>query len=373
MNYFFEKLALLLVLFTGMSFTNRHGAPKKKHVVIGYVTGFAGVVDADRIDARKLTHINYAFIDIKDNRAWLHNEKTDTVNFRKLNLLKQQNPTLKILISIGGWNWSKNFSDAALTDTSRKAFAQSAVAIINSYGLDGVDIDWEYPNMQGNGNVYRKEDKEHYTLLLKAIRNELDSLHQLTHKKYLLTTAVGGFSYFTETTEMGKAQSYLDYVNVMTYDYGGGIAGHHTSLYASKEYQQENSADKALNAFVKAGVPYSKLVMGIAFYGRGGIVATADNNGLGQKIIGQDLSRKYTYIKDSMMGQPGFASFWDNTAKAAYLFNASTRQFISYDDERSIKEKCNYVLQHKLAGVMFWEYSGDLTGSLLSAIDQYLQ
>ena len=141
----------------------------------------------------RLSHINYAFVDIKDNRAWLHFEATDTINLRKLSELKNINPQLKILISIGGWTWSKNFSDAVLTDTSRQNFATSAVAIVSKYNLDGIDIDWEYPGMIGDSNVYRPEDKQNYTLLFRDLRHALDSLSQITRLKYFVTTAVGGW------------------------------------------------------------------------------------------------------------------------------------------------------------------------------------
>ena len=104
---------------------------KPKKVIIGYVGGYNGnIIQTSLIDAKGLSHINYAFVDIKDNRAWLHNEKTDTVNFRILNELKAVNPDLKIMISVGGWTWSKHFSDAVLTDTSTANFAQSAVDIV---------------------------------------------------------------------------------------------------------------------------------------------------------------------------------------------------------------------------------------------------
>src|SRR6476469_6035054 len=112
-----------------LSFTTQ----KNKPVIIAYVGGFRGLVHTDSIDVWRLSHINYAFVDIKDNRAWLHNEATDTVNLRKLSELKSQNPNLKILISVGGWTWSKNFSDATLTDTSTKSFALSAVDIVSKY------------------------------------------------------------------------------------------------------------------------------------------------------------------------------------------------------------------------------------------------
>ncbi|HET6723403.1 MAG TPA: glycosyl hydrolase family 18 protein, partial [Chitinophagaceae bacterium] len=165
---------LLVILFPSFS------KSKTKPVIIGYVGGFRGLIATDSIDVWRVSHINYAFIDIKDNRAWLHNEATDTINLRKLSQLKKINPDLKILISIGGWSWSKNFSDATLTDTSTRNFALSSIDIVSKYNLDGVDIDWEYPGMIGDSNIFRAEDKQHYTLLFKELREGLDSLGRTT-------------------------------------------------------------------------------------------------------------------------------------------------------------------------------------------------
>jgi chitinase len=171
---------------------------------------------------------------------------------------------------------------------------------------------------------------------------------------------------------MAKAQQYLDYINIMTYDYGWGMSNHHTNLYPSENYDKENSAHKAFTDYTAAGVPAEKLVMGIAFYSRGGVVATTDKNGLGQKIISTAKGGGYTYIKDSLVDKKGFIRYWDDKAKAPYLFNAEKKQFLSYDDEQSIKEKCAYVKANKMAGVMFWEYSSDPKGYLLTAIDKEL-
>jgi chitinase len=343
-------------------------------VIIGYLGGFRGLVKTDLIEAKKLTHINYAFVDIKNNRAWLHREATDTINFRHLNLLKKQNPELKILISIGGWTWSKNFSDAVLSDTSRQGFAGSAIAIIKKFDLDGIDIDWEYPGRPGyEGNIYRPEDKQNYTLMFRQLRKQLDSLQQQTGKKYLLTTAAGAFKGFLDNTEMGNAQQYMDYINLMTYDYSGGnIASHHTALYASKAYKAHNNADEAVTLFMAAGVPASKLVMGIAFYGRTSILVEGAK-GLGDTVATRSRGFGYTAIKDSVLMQPGFEIHRDRHAKADYIYNIATRQFITYDDEWSVKKKCKYAKSKKIAGVMFWEYDSDLKGYLLGEINKVLK
>lgn len=343
-----------------------------KPVIIGYVGGYKGLI-AVNVSPQKLSIINYAFVDVKDNRAWLHRPATDTVNFRKLIELKKQNPQLKVVISIGGWTWSGKFSDAVLTDTARAAFAASAAEIVFKYDLDGIDIDWEYPAIKGlKGNIYRAEDKQNYTLMFRDLRHALDSIKMQTHKAYLLTTAVGAFNDFVDNTEMGKAQQYLNYVNLMTYDYNEKVAGHHTNLYKSKKYKDKNSADKAVDAFIAAGVPVEKLVMGLAFYGRVYTLASATKKGIGDSIINRERGRGYSTIKDSLVDQNGFIAHRDKKAKAPYLYNPSNRQFITYDDEWSVKKKCKYVLHRKMGGVMFWEYSSDPKEYLLDEANAIL-
>jgi len=368
---------LAVLLLSGTGFSARAQGPKhKKYVVIGYVGGYRGLVDTNLVNASKLTHINYAFVNVQHNRAWLTNLKTDSTNFRNLNKLKLKNPDLKILISIGGWAWSGNFSDAVLSDTSRRAFAQSAVDIIRKYSLDGVDIDWEYPAQVGAGNKFRPEDKQNYTLMFEALRAELNVAEKQTGKKLLLTTAVGGFKRFLDLTEMGRAQVYLDYINLMTYDYlqdSLKLSVHHTNLYGSKMYKGNDNADQTVADYIAAGVPASKLVMGLAFYGRSSIVAENTQNGLGVKTTGTAQGGGYTLIRDSLINKQGFKYFRDKEAKAPYLYNPSTRQFISFDDEWSVKNKADYVKDKKMGGVMFWEYTSDQKEYLLDEVNKVLK
>ena len=346
-----------------------------KPIVLAYVGGFRGLVDADNIAVEKLTHINYAFVDVKNNRAWLHNLATDSTNFRKLNALKRRNPDLKILISIGGWAWSENFSDAVLSDTSRLAFAASAVDIVRQYELDGIDIDWEYPGMKGEDNVFRPEDKANFTLLFKALREQLNGLKQQTGKDYLVTTALPGFNEIFTHTDMAQAQQYLDYINVMSYDFftGGPTAGHHTNLYASDKVDNETSGDKAVRLYEQAGVPADKLVLGIAFYGRAWQLQNGNPKAHPRTITNVERGGGYTLIKDSLLTNPAYKRHWDRRAKAPYLYNADLKRFVSYDDEKSVKAKCDYVKKRGLAGVMFWEYFSDPKAYLLSEIDRQLR
>ncbi|MEP6596746.1 MAG: glycoside hydrolase family 18 protein [Ginsengibacter sp.] len=356
-----------------LSATQTAQQQKKRPVIIAYVGGFRGLADIDSLNPKKLSHINYAFVDVKDNRAWLHNEATDSINFRRLTELKKQNKDLKILISMGGWTWSKNFSDAVLSDTSTHAFAYSCIDIVAKYGLDGVDIDWEYPGLRGDNNKFRPEDKQGYTRLFKELRQGLDSLKKITGKKYFVTTAVGAQQDFIDHSEMDKVQLYTDFINLMSYDYAGGsdtISNHHTNLYTSSGDTAQESTDKSVKAFMAAGVPASKLVVGLGFYGKGWEMETADNNGLYRRVKKFVRAGGFDHLKDSVENKNGFTKYWDDVAKAPYLFNAQTKVFITYDDEKSIREKCVYIKKNNLAGAMFWEYADDKKEYLLDVINK---
>ncbi|MBS1491798.1 MAG: glycoside hydrolase family 18 protein [Bacteroidetes bacterium] len=364
-------LSCLLVPATALfSFAQKSTKP----VIIGYVGGYDGnLVETSVMEASRLSHINYAFVDIKDNLAWLHNEKTDTVNFRNLNKLKLKNPDLKILISVGGWIWSKHFSDAVLTEASTRLFAQSAVQIVAQYHLDGVDIDWEYPGMVGDSNVFRPQDRTGYTNLFKNLREELDALSKKTNKKYLVTTAIGGSREFLQHTQMEMAQKYLDYINLMSYDFDGtydNMAAHHSNLYAPANMPYIYSTDICIQNLKKVGVDLSKVVMGIGFYGKGKITASTENNGLYQIPVRPMFGGGYTFLKDSLVNKKGFVRHWDAASQASYLFNADKKIFITYDDEESVKKKCDYVKKYKLAGTMFWEYFSDAKSYLLKTINE---
>ena len=136
-----------------------------KPVIIAYVFPRNELIVPSEIAADKLTHINYAFADVKDGRI-VEGFARDAENFKLLADLRRQHPHLRILISVGGWTWSNNFSDAALTADSRRRFTESAIAFVRRHDIDGVDIDWEYPGLRGNNNVHRPEDRENFTAML---------------------------------------------------------------------------------------------------------------------------------------------------------------------------------------------------------------
>jgi len=343
--------------------------------VVGYVAGWRNDWTPDNIDAEKLTHINYAFADIIDGKiaSYLDNDKD---NFSVLNSLKQDNPDLRILISVGGWSRSKFFSDAALTPDSREIFAQSAIDFLKKYNIDGIDLDWEYPGLAGDGNVYRAVDKQNFTLMLKTLHEYLDRQSELdgrTADPYLLTIATGASQSYLDHTEMHKAQQYLDFINIMTYDFhtgGSPIAGHHSNLYPSKSIHFTGpSADRAVQQHIDAGIPSNKLVLGVPFYGRSWTDVRSSDNGLYQWTNSTERGTAgFDDLRDEYINKNGFTRYWDEEAKAPYLWNPDTRTIFVYDDEESLAHKTNYIKARGLGGAMFWEYSSNYGEELLNAL-----
>jgi chitinase len=368
-------------------------APAGKQV-IGYYASWAtysGKQIAD-LDASKLTHIQYAFANIGDDlriavgdsyadveKVFPNDLATDPFhgNFNQLLKLKKANPHLKTLISVGGWSWSAKFSDVALTDASRTAFADSAVAFILKYGFDGVDIDWEYPVAGGAaGNVKRPEDKTNFTLLMQKLREKLDAQSALDGKKYLLSFAGAAGSYYTNNVELAKLQQYVDYVGIMSYDIHGTWetkTGFNAPLYKDPNsgISWETSVHDSVQLYLSQGVPAAKLVMGVPFYGYRYDNVTNSNNGLYQTFSG-GASLTYSQIVSGYLGQAGYTRYFNTISKVPYLFNGSS--FISYDDPESIGYKASYVKSQGLAGAMVWELTQDTgTKALLQALHQGLQ
>jgi chitinase len=245
--------------------------PADGRVIIGYVFAQDRVLDPATIAADKLTHINYAFANIKDGRV-VEGFANDDANYRVLTSLRQRNPNLKILVSVGGWTWSKDFSDAVLTKESRAKFVESAVDFVRRHDLDGFDVDWEYPGLPGDGNVNRPQDKQNFSTAMAELRTALDKEGAARGRHLLLTFAAGASSNFLEHTEMDVVQASVDYVNLMTYDFREAEwepqAGHHSNLYTHPDDPHHMSADRAVREFLAAGVPARKLVLGVPFYGR---------------------------------------------------------------------------------------------------------
>ena len=343
-----------------------------KPEVIAYVFKRNDLIQPGEIAAQKLTRINYAFALIQAGQI-VDGYANDDQNLAALVALKHQNPSLTVLISVGGWLGSGNFSDMALTKQSRSLFIESAVKFIERNQLDGLDIDWEYPGETGAGNRFRPEDKQNYTQLFKELRQRFDKEQQRLHRHLFLSSATGASTSFLENTEMGKVQKYLDTVNLMAYDYyeptDDAITGNHAPLFTDPSDPKKISADESVGEYERAGVPAAKIVLGVPFYGHvWGEVEDVDHGLFRPGKPVPNAFARYGDIQDTMISN-GFTRYWDPVASVPYLYNAERKVFVSYEDPESLALKCKYVLNHKLRGVMFWDYASDPAGALLDTID----
>ena len=373
----------LILLFSVILLTSCSEKPKTDEIsetgrienakIIAYVHGWQDNWGVNNEKANQITHINYAFANIKDGKVIEGNDSDGEV-FEKLNQLKQVNKDLKILISVGGWGWSKNFSDAVLTENSRQVFANSAIDFMLRHKIDGVDLDWEYPGQIGDNNVFRPEDKENFTAILKLLREKLD-LISTGNSHYLLTIATGANQNYLDHTNMKEVHKYLDFINIMTYDYytgGSNNTGHHANLFKSEfdNLKGRNSA-KAVEEHVNAGIPIEKLVLGVPFYGRWWNGTTPENNGLYQMASGKTGGYSYKNIVDSIVSK-NFISYWDESAKAPYIWREKDSLFLTYESPKSMQYKIDYVKEKNMGGIMFWQFNGD-NGDLLKTISDNLK
>jgi chitinase len=344
-------------------------------VIAGYVFTRGAALQSNQIEPHKVTRINFAFANIRDGRAVL-GSPVDAQNLAALAQLRHENPSLTVLVSIGGWLGSAQFSDISLTKESRRLFIESVVELVGGYDLDGLDVDWEYPGMAGAGHPFRAEDKRNFTLLVKELRERLDRESKKMGKRLYLTIAAGAFDEFLDHTEMNEVARYVDTVNLMTYDsYEAGsdaITGNHAPLFADPADPKRSSADSVVQSFEKAGVPSAKILLGVPFYGRMWGRVPDQSHGLFQpgKPI-PNAEAPYRFIAATMLNQ-GFTRYWDSAASVPYLYNPVKRIFVSYEDPESLATKCSYVLSHQLGGIMFWEYFGDDSGKLLDTINRTL-
>ena len=328
---------------------------RKKYVFASYVYG-EGFDRLRAQDIRRMTHMNLAFGLIQEGRV-----TADSLPLKRLGTYKEINPSIKLILSVGGWG-ADGFSQAAATVEGREKFAESAVEILLRWGFDGIDIDWEYPGTSVAGIASSPEDKENFTYLMRDLREALDAAGRRQGRYYLLSCAVGASQAFVDRTEMDQVAMVCDLINLMTYDLRGGppkFTGHHANLYPQTGDEEGPSGVKTVEIFQEAGVPLGKMVLGAAFYGRRwDQVLSAENNGLNQPTA--DLAGWDGEYEDivAKIGKDGFVRYWDDQAKAPYLFNGTT--FISYEDEESILAKCWYIKEKGLAGMMYWEYGSQV-------------
>ena len=303
-------------------------------VVVAYVTSWTSVMP----DPSVMTHINYAFGHVNDQ---FNGVRIDNIErLRSIVALKQQQPRLRVMLSVGGWG-SGRFSEMAASAGNRQAFAKDCRRVCDELGLDGIDIDWEYPTQSSAGISSSPQDTENFTLLMRDLRQALGK------KLWLTLASVGSAQYI----DFRSCIQYLDLVNVMAYDMGNAPK-HHAALYRSERVGWL-CASECVEAHRKAGVPDEKIVLGMPFYGRGKegkYIKTPSNS----PLKGEDSSP----LGGGWEGS-GLFKRWDDTAKAPYLADEKGELAVGYENPHSIGAKCAYIKKQGLRGAMYWEYADD--------------
>ena len=305
---------------------NTPATPPSETIIVGYAVYWESSLPNPKI----LTHINYAFAHIKDDFETLDIKSPNRL--RTVAALKKQNPNLKVLLSVGGWE-AGNFSEMAADEKHRKQFCKNCLSAVQQYSLDGIDIDWEYPTSSAAGISSSPEDKKNFTLLMKDLRETLGN-------DRLLTMASASNAKYVDFNE---AVQYMNFVNVMTYDMGYAPK-HNAALYKSSLASE--SCDESVAKHFAAGVPYNKIVLGIPFYGHG------------EKGDGKAFD-DYIDYKDIAIDGTKYTTQWDATAMVPYVTDAAGKMVLTYDNAKSVGLKADYVLEKGLAGAMYWNIEAD--------------
>jgi chitinase len=320
--------------------------------VIAYFAGNAAQLDS--FNVANITHLIYCFGHLQGN-SFILDKAADTLIINKMVALKRQQPQLKVLLSLGGWGGCETCSPVFSTNAGRQEFAESVKAVQTRLHTDGIDLDWEYPAIEGlPGHPYSPADRKNFTRLVKQLRKSLG-------KESIISFAAGGFKEFLDkSVEWKKVMKDVDFVNLMTYDLVNGYAtktGHHTPLYSTS--QQAESTDHAVQYLRKLGIDSRKLVIGGAFYARIFENVASTNQGLYQSAKFKS-GIGYKQFFPTLTPDKGYAYYWDEEAKAPYLYNAQEKLFATFDGRRSIELKTKYVVDQQLGGIMFWQLADDL-------------
>ena len=280
--------------------------------------------------------------------------------FRQLYHLKKVNRHLKVLLSVGGWTYSANFSGpASMTDVGRAKFASTAISLVKNLGLDGLDIDWEFP--------HNETEAANMVLLLKSVRDGLDtygnSLSPPYHFQLTVACPAGRSDY--QTLHLAEMDPYVDLWFLMAYNYvldGSSVAGDQANLFPSTTDPAStpvNTRD-VVSDYIASGVTQSKIILGMPLFGQ----SFASTDGLGKPYSGVGTGNWEAGIYDfKALPLAGAQETTDIDTGSSHCYDATTREFVSYDNVPVAKLKAGFIQQMKLGGAVWWESSADKLGS----------
>ncbi|BFH59595.1 glycoside hydrolase family 18 protein [Paenibacillus azoreducens] len=366
---------IVVVLLAGMGlYFYQFSSAADRKVTAVYVEAWKDAKNI-RLSEKNVDIAFIAFAKIDGTKIYFHkDEETNRQIKDNIKKMKENNPSTRMVLAIGGYG-ADGFSDAAM-DGNRYLFTESIIQTVKELGLDGVDIDWEYPAFHAwNTQKSRPEDTQNFTSLMKELR---DKLYRLPYKSkgYLLTFAAGTQDWYFQNVEVKKVEKYVDYINVMSYDLIGkwsDTTGFNANLYMDRQKKSKMSVDQIIGMYLDHGIESKKLLLGIPAYSYAWKDVKSGTDGafsLGKSIDIDRIDLTYKTIQRSYLNKNGYKRYFDNQAKTAYLYNGNT--FITYEDPEALIEKVKYIEKHDLGGAMVWEYSQDAEDGIVKFLGDHL-
>jgi chitinase len=350
---------------------------------------YDGGMPVSQIPAAKISDLIYAFGEPNDGGTCAPPTSAQVGAFAALRDLRKHHPGLHLILSIGGWNAAPQYSDIALTGRSRARFAASCIqTFLVRHGFDGIDLDWEFP-VHGGMNRSRPQDRADATALAREFRRQLDALGRANHRHYYLTVATpagtwqqGGAYSVGDSYNLAALAASADWLNVMTYDMNNifsPVSGFNTPLQADprdaapEPQRSSDNLTSAVRYYESHGVPAAKIMLGVAFYGRGFTGVSSRDGGLYSKYTGGYDETPWKTIRSRFLTDADWVRHWSPAAQAPWLYNERQHIFFTYDDPLSLGIKADFARRQDLRGMMIWVLGEDDPGdSLLNALVSHL-
>jgi chitinase len=315
-------------------------------VFVGYLFG-----SPNNIDFRLYTHLCHAFITADADGTV---RKGRNVPDKELTA-KAHDAGVKVLVSLGGWGWDKQFAAIVANPEAEDRYAKAVLEIVDSNDYDGIDLDWEYPDTAPEVVGFER--------LSRRFRKEIDAIGAKKNRPMFLTMAASANPGTLKWLDKDFLLATMDWINVMTYDYTGAwtdFAGHHSPLFASSKAPvgQRRSVEATMKDLLdERGFPPDRLALGIPLYGRGFAVAKPYDSTKGApktRIPQGDFRNLHT-----LEHEQGWTRQWDDETKNPWLLTPAGPIVIGYDDDESVAIKTEWAMKKGLRGVFFWQIHAD--------------